>query len=698
MKNRIISLILVLVISVLALASCGYSYAEDDLSLYTTYKGNDAVKEALKKLVIDDGDFTTDPEKRANKVVDSIYADLAASIKEDGEKLTEGVLSGHDILYYSYYVTATFDEKEAVLFAQNMKTDNAASVQLGLGAPSALETKLAELLVAQGLVKPAEGEATGDLKDKTYTSTTSGKYSEGDVVYVTYTVTYEKKVTDPETGEEGTTTATETYTNERITLTKDASPLVNHLLEKKASVGVSVDSLDDATSGKKYSGIKVNWIAKGNELGTVVDTTYTEKKEVTDVSGTKRDLNGVALTYHIYPVHYMAVPEYTAENLINEILGSSITIDSITAILFGRDFSEKEDSEKEELLKEYVTKKDDKDVSLEDFIADLAKLQKELTSADTKLDTANTSLKDKKQAYDDAVTAKEEAQKKYDEAKAAYDADTENEEKKKAFETADTALKSAATKVDTTKKAYMGEEKDNGEGGAVKTQKDAQEAYDKALTARNDKVTALLAIKEDMASKLTEGYKTATYDYLLEQYNEEIRMNLAAEVWEIIKTHVDTPKTPNEAVNETYKQLIENYEYEFYNGTYDSSKGISNYKQYNGKFKNYLVAAVKKDIDTNTKDYDDALIKVREEAQRLVAPILKIYVVAKAFDVLMTEEEFKEYKEDINNNYDANVYNYGESSVRHAFQFDKLMNECLLKYEEAEDGSYKYDLVEYTTR
>ncbi len=643
MKKRIISLILVVVIAALALTSCGYSFAKDDLSAYAEFTDKAGFEAAWKTLVIEDGDFTTDEELRAKKVMDSIYADLAAAIKETAETKTEGVLQGHDILYYCYYCTADFDGETVVVFASNMKASSTVSVQLGLGDPTNVESEIAKLV------------AGVDLKDKVYTTETSGTVKEGDVVYVSYTYTHQVEVKDETTGEVATKPETVNVTNERLVLTRDASPLVNHILDKNAGISVPVDNIE--IEGKSYTGIKVNWRAKGEAIGSFKDTTYTEKKTVTDVNGKSRDLNGKELTYYIYPVHYMSVPEFNATNLVNEILTSGITIDAMTAILFGKDYADKTDDEKAALLNDYITKDaEGKDVSLEDFVKALATIQKDLASAKSEYEKSVDDLETKQEAYNDA--------------KSKYDAEPTDAKK-------DT-LDKATTNLETAKK----------------TEADNKKKYEDKLAERDAKVTALLTMKPDMEAKMTEGYKTATYNYLLDTYNNEIKMNLAAEIYALFENYVKVNGTPEKAVDATYDQLIQNYQYEFHNGKYDTDKGISNYAQYKGNFKNYLIDTVKTDIKT-VSTYDEALAAVREKAQEYVVPVVRIYVISKAFDKLATDKEFEEYKKDVDNNYSYNEYTYGESSVLHAYQFDKLMN-YILEYEEADNGAFVYKNVQYT--
>ena len=115
MKNRIIALILVVVMSVLALASCGsYNFATEDLSSYATWAdGKDlaAFLAALKKLEIEDDTFTTDEDIRnaivKSGIYDKILTKIIANTKE-ADRVTDfekNPLGAGDVLYFVYYAT-----------------------------------------------------------------------------------------------------------------------------------------------------------------------------------------------------------------------------------------------------------------------------------------------------------------------------------------------------------------------------------------------------------------------------------------------------------------------------------------------------------------------------------------------------------------------------------------------------------------
>ena len=664
MKRRIIGLILVVAMLTLSLVSCGYSFAKDDLTAYATFSAENkaAFEEALKKILIEDGDFTTDPTTRENKVLDNIYSALANSADKTDKKTT-GVPGVRDLVYYCYYVTADFDGTEAVLYASNMNQSNAANIQLG-----ALDLeKVADAIAAA--VK------TLDFTDKVYSVDTTGSAAEGDVVYVSYTYSY--KVT----GSDGVETEKSgTMTNDRVVITAapaegaSATSLASYLCGKEVNKSLDKTTITEEGKGAvSYSGIKINWVSKGEELTSFKDVTYAdEDKNVTDTTGTSRNLKGKELTYHIYPTHFVSVPEFNATNLIDTILGEDITADIIYEILFGEEYSgldadNKDDeakiAERNELVKPYITKDGEKDVTLAALIENIAKLQKEVTEAEK-------ALEDKEEDVTEATEAR-------DKAKDAVDT---------AGEAATDAQKDSLTKAETNLTK------------ATKARDDAKALLDGKVADKDAKIATLLGITVDgvaTSDKLIKGYKITTYNYLQDAYNNEIKMNLATEIYFFLTKNIAVTGTPEDAVKMTYDQMIENYEYEFYKEDYDSSKKISNYKQYKGSFKKFLVAAVTSDIKS-VKTYDEAVAAIKEKAAEYVKPIVQIYVAAKAYDVVVSDKEFKDYKKNPDNNYSYNEYSYGENSVLYAYQFDKLMN-LFLEYEEktAEADANGYEVVTF---
>lgn len=662
--KRITGLILVVVMLVLSLVSCGYSFTKDDMTAYATFSGKTAFEEALKKLVIEDGDFTTDPATREKKVLDNIYSALANAV-EDAEALTEGIPGIRDVVYYCYYATADFDGVTAIFYASNMKSSSPSSVQLGSDFDS------------DDAVSKAIAASLGvlDFKDKIYASNTSGKTTAGDIAFVTYTYSYTE--TTGEGDEAVTKEVTGTHTNDIVVIGaaaaegEEATNFASYLCG--ASIASSIDKKTFTEDGKgevTYSNIKINWVADGDEAVSFKDVTFTDSKSLTDTTGTSRELKNKELTYHIYPVYYNAVPEFTALNLVDVLFGEDITADIIYQIIFGEDYAnlDKDDDEDKQKIEEraewLVNYKTADGSSIEAVVTELVKLYEEIEETEEAKENAEEDYTDVISKYDDAKAALEKAQQE-----ETPDADKIAE------------LQEALNKAT--------ENKDKAEENREKAQKN----YDDKVAEKDALIASFLAITVDgetMDAKLVKGYKIVTFDYLQESYNEEIRMNLAKEIYYFLAKNIEVTGTPEEAVELTYDRLMENYEYKFYKEDYNSSASISNYKQYKGSFKNYLIAAVSSDIKT-VSTYAEAKAAVKAKAVEYVEPIVAIYLAANEYGQLVTDKEFKEYKKDPDNSYSYYEYYYGENSVLHAYQFDKLMN-YFLEFEEdkseADDNGY----------
>ena len=657
MKRRIIGLILVIVMLALSLTGCGYSIAEDDLSVYATFTAEDkaALATFLEKVMIEDGDFTASPETRAKKVMDNIYGALASKADKDDKK-TEGKLGAIDLFYYCYYATAEIKGETKYFFMTNMKTANAASVQLGLVEDDDVVANAIRAAIANF-------EFT---KENVLTTTTSGNVKPGDVAFVTYSYSY------PQVDAEGNEKDIEgKRTNEMIVVTENNDEFAGRLNGKSINSTIAdFDLVEEGRGTVSYSDVKINWVSNGDALTSFKATPYDETKNSTPTAGASEDLKDVELTYYIYPVHFVSVDEFSALNLINVILGKNITEASLHNILFGADYvgisedtEDEEEKEKleelEEFLKDYVYKAEDgKETTLEELAESLADLQEKLEDAKKELDKAEEDLAKKQDA-------KDEAQKKVDEAGES------------ATEAQKSDLTKAQTALDLSKEDH----------------EKASTAHKDALKARDDEVNKLLSF-ENMADKLVKGYKKATYDSLQNSYNNEIKMNLAHEIYHYLTENVEIDGVPEKAAEEIYEQIIENYEYSFYNDDYDTTNKISNYKKYSGSFKKFLIEKVKTDIKS-VGTYKEALAAIKEEAEELTKPIVRIYVVADAYGVLVDDKAFEEYKKDKDNNYSYYEYYYGESSVRYAHQFDELMNYFLESEEkESEPDENGFVLVE----
>lgn len=658
MTRRIIGLILVVVMLTLSLVSCGYSFEKDDLSAYATLteEQKTALLEKIKKITIEDGDFKLDAAEREKRVLDSVYEALA-SASEDKTQNTKGVPGVRDLVYYCYYVTAEFDGTTELFNTSYMKQSSAVSVQLGKTGLEGVAAEVARLFGGY------------DFTDAVYTSSVSGKTKADDKAYVSYTVT-------------------ETVDGKAQTSKKVNAPIIIAAAPAEGTEPASFESYlcgksiataikeSKTINGLTYSDVTINWVSTGENFEkTFTEVTYTEDKNVTNTNNVSRNLKDKALTYHIFPVHFVKVPEYTGANIVNILLGEEINEDAIYEMLFGEEWAgldEEEDKEKiEERAEKLLNYKTTGETSL--TIADLV----------DKILNTYTEEKELQESYDAAVEDLSDLKAAVKDAEAEIkQAETPSEELNKALEDAKKALAEAEASIEKTKASIEEKGKE-----------------------RENHVSAMLAISVDgvtVDTRLVNGYKVLAYNYLQDAYNTEIKMKLAKEIYYFLENEIKVTDVPEKAVKATYDRLVENYEYEFYTGSNTTTK-VTYYKENNGSFKKFLIKSVNSDYTKTFETYDEALAFLKEEAKKYVEPIVRIYVASKAFDVLATKEEFKEYKKDTDNNYSYNEYYYGENSVRYAYQFDKLMNH-FLAYEEVKaeapdangytEVTFKYTLVE----
>lgn len=617
--KRIIGLVLVVVMLTLSLASCAYNYAEDDMTKYSAFD-KEAFAEALTKLKIEDGDFTTDEETRALKVLDAIYTTLAKSV-DTADKKTEGVVGAHDILYYNYYCTATIDGVEHIFYASSMKESSAVKFQLGL-------------TTTKGVTKLIEDKVAGfDFTDKNYSTSTTDKTVAADVVYVSYTYTYTKQVDGKDTVVE------KDVAYERIDLSS-SHPLASKLVDKSFATKFDVDGTVNTTPygydkavDVTYSDVTIHWAVDSEHEITFVDKTYTKDTDkAKNIYGEEKKLKDVELTYHVFPTYYLEVAELNATNIVKEIFGKNIKSTSLSVF---------------------------EDEKFESFF---------------NTEGENKALADLYQPIDDAEKALETAKKAYDEAKAVVDKAGENatEIEKESLRLAEENVGKKQTDLDNAKKAL------------------------------DDKIAALLAVEleaeegkepETVSDRIVREYKENHYDSLEASYNSTIKMNLAEAIWELIEKNVTVNSLPEKAVDEAYDALIDGYKTTFYTES-DSTTKESYYSEHKGDFKAFLIE------ELTVESYDEAKAKVREKAEEQVKPIVQLYAVAAAYELLYTDKEYKEYVKDVSDYY---IELYGETNVRAAQQFDKLFNHFLEvelneddEIEYNEDGLIPYKNITYT--
>ena len=639
--KRIISLILVVVMSALALVGCGYSYAEDDLTQYVTFDQT-AFEAALKAIQIEDGDFTMDEDTRAKEVLDYINEALAKKADTADKKYTGvAIPSAEDLnnnkIYYCYYVTTTAKDKDnndvaITVYASSMKESGAIGIQVGLSDLDDVSKKVQDAFA--GL----------DFENNVYETKTSGTVEENKTAYITYTVEYK--------GAEGT--VKETHTNVKVVVADNAevNGIHNYVAQQLKTKSINttlsdtfVENEADENAKRTYSGVKVDWVVEKEGVEKTFAHTFTETKNVTATNGNKYDLKDLELTYHVYPVYYLEVEDLSANAIVKTLSTASTILSNIKAAA--------EDTETAEEDKVYFRTLKDCVALLEAYV----ELEKKVTEAETAKKTAKESEDKLKEAYDKTVTATADA-------KTALDAATD------------------ANRADLQAKY----------DAAVSNEASAKTAYDAAVAATAEKQTALDTAEADANAKLAEvyanankddktgeellveEYKDMTYDNLLVSYNNEIKMALAKEIWAAMKSSTTGIKTddgvtlyPKKAVKEVYDRLYENYEYTFYTGTESTSKQTY-YKYYNGRFEEFLKKQTGADSFKSAKD------AVWADAEKYVADILVVYAVSNAYDKTLDKKAIKEYKKDPMGDYSSNEYYYGETNTIVAYQFDTLLN------------------------
>ncbi|MBR2930039.1 MAG: hypothetical protein IKC32_02305 [Clostridia bacterium] len=665
MKKRIISMLLVVCTLVLALASCAYSYDNDDMTAYVNFN-KQAFLAGLSTLEIEDADFGTDEDVRWQKVADAIITSLAG--KADTEvKKNEGKPGTSDTLYYCYYATFDKDGETVTVYASSMKESSAVKLQLGLSSAEGLDKLIAEKVSADDFT----------MTDFYYNTDTSAVTKAGDTLVVTYTRSYKLPTADG-----GTEDKKNTYTNLIITLDpelaltgpeadgkKTAASFEEYLLGVTAGAEQASKTFNENINGNDvavtYSGIKVNWVVESDieDNFTVKHTPFPDTtKNVNTVEGASVDLKGKELTYHVFPVYYLEAPELNAKIILEELLGTSMKV--------GGDADEDgeiSDSEKGTL----AVFTDDGYKNGEDTLNKLL----------TKLVELLGDLSEAEDAHEDAEEAKDKAQAAVDKADGSPTKDQSDalDKAKEDLTKAETALKDAEKAVDdqTTKILACTKSGDN-----VKTVENA----------------------------IVDDYKQYRYDTLEKTYKSAIKKNLAAAIFALAKENLEYKKNadgsfilPEKAVKEAYDLLINNYEYDYYEGTYSSSSSTTkktNYQEYMNK--GGFVAFLKDELAMKSTDSTDAVYAaIREDAEDAVKDTIIIYVLKSACDgdVSVTAEDIDTFKSSIN--YLLLQYQMGTDGVKESYympalQLDNVLNFFLEEKEEDDGDDNKIDYVRLT--
>ena len=569
MKTRIIALILTVVMSLLALTSCGsFNFANEDLTSYATFD-YEAFKAALAAIEIEDGDFTTNEETREKLVQSKIYTTIADKIiaaTYESDRKTEGTLGKGDVLYFVYYAV---DADGNVFFTSDMNKDTITTastkanhvIKLGdANEKGELQLKLKEAL-----------EEVTELKDYIYKmakaadlTTEELAVKEGDTIVISYNREH--------TTTEGSVIE-ESAAYETLVLTADSThPLASKFFAEGAvaNVGLNLKVGDTETfeieiDGVKYTykNVKIQWKVEtaGKAIATFTYTPYTADKKVTPDNlvannAEKINLKDKELTYYVYPVYAVSAPAF------EEITAADILVNVYASALKETSFEAFED-------KNFANG----DKKLADLLKDVANI---------------------------------------------YDTKTETNEVYK-----------EGTELKTLLDAYNEAYKISSASGATTEQKEtttkAQEALNKAQRAALievvNKIVACVSGEKNLGTEVFEEYEHNVHHSLKESYDSDITKKVQTAVWKLITDSVKVTAYPEKLVKDYVKQLYEVYEYNYYKGNYDSStKNINKY----AKFEDYLKATLK---ITDLSELDAALEK---EAKAEIETLIKIYVVAKA--------------------------------------------------------------------
>ena len=680
MKKKIICLVLTLATLTLSLASCGsFNFWDEDLSAYVSFdkdKFSAAINDGSIKIT--DGTFTTDATTRENRVMDSIFSSIGANT-DKANKLTVGTPDGHDMLYYSYYVTATVDGVDYVFSVDTMAKDKAKEAQLGLNFPTDLNEEVLKLF-----------EGYTFAEDTSYAPITSGNAEEGQLVFISYTRSYTKNDT-------AGTTQKVVATKHPMILDSENNPfaakLVGQSIGSKITEAIKVE-LDKADENYEkfageYTDVKIEWaVNKGAASKTFEkvnedDEKFTPTLVINDKKSIDVKDKDVTYTYTVYPVSFLEVEEFTAEAVINTIYAENVTFSAIRTILLGADFTEKTEDQQNASLNKYKFTVDGEEVTLEEFVTILDTAQQAVVDKEKALTTAKTAFEEKKTAYESAEKALADKEKIVADAGAAA-----TDAQKKAVTDAKTALDTAKAAYDTAKKTYEGEDGKSG----------AKAELEKAITDRDSKVEIFFnKVTKDAVVK---GYKeNVVYEGLLNTYNTEIREALATEIFALLTAEKDNKfitvnSLPESAVKEAEEYLLQNYQYCFYKNvalgestSSSSEEEETFYAKYQGSFQNFLVNyAIGTDLEVSVKTYEEALAAIRTAAEDHVREMLIIYAVAKAYGKNVTDADYDAYIESEDYDYTKEAYN-GAEAARFAHQFDTVMN-YFLENKESDDGKF----------
>lgn len=653
MKRRIISSILVVVMLVLSLVSCGYSFQKDDMKQYMTFN-REAFDAALESLDYADGDFTTNEDTRKEKIEQYIYGLLTDRVDSDAEQIKEGALSDMDKISYRYYATYEKDGEKIYVYPSRMASSTLDSISLGdttlTGEKKAIREKVLELIKdgkladVKGFIFTPKSTYTPDSEEKkdAYKEDTAA----GTVAYITYTKTWP----------DGTS---HEYKYERVTLGDE-----NHFAAK-ALVGskIGVKLSDDANAPRKntengveytYTSMQVNFT-----IPTLNEEILVEYKTPSKISLTKDNYvikldeysipADTVLTYHVNLAYFNEVEPISADIIMKELLW--------------------------ELSPDVVKDKDGNDVQeirMFDYLRVTDENGDKVDSEELKaFKEALTKYYEAENAYDSAVSAVTKAKETLETAKKN---NAGIEEAEKALKEAEDALGETVNEAGETV-ATAGKSKDKA---------DAEKTLDEKLAAVYTKVNADV---EQAKATIVTDFEKLVREAKIDEYNAEVKKNIVKALWKVMTENASVTSHPKKAIQEAYDRMFEEYQSDFYN------KSNKHYKEHGGRFESYLEAEMKKHEDVPdaanfVTDYTQAKHALWYLAKQYVADIVIIHYVAELYEIELSSSELDEIKDD-DMRFDY-VDNYGEFNLIAAHQFDKIADHFLTIKKDA-DGKEMYD-------
>ena len=354
MKQRIIATILLIVTVLTMFAGCAnYAFLDDE-----TFGANcvevdyNELLNALKSIKIAEEDFGP-TEDREEIVKREIYNTILTSLNNDeSNKLTEGTIGEYDMVEYYYYSTVTVNGVDYI-FNSNMKTP--------VNTLTTSSTTKTDKAVKEGIVAGLAAANWTLVKDEpayeVTTSLTNKRIAEDDTIVVSYSLKTEKFDADQKVE----TTTYYDYTNVEMTKGDFLFDTIREYFGGIGSFsidgGVKEDKKESDGVLKTYTSVSVSYInpaVDADQEFVYVQTLEADMNNTTayrvydDSNTTVNEKNlkvtidipeGAEVTYHVYPVAYIAAPVNTAKGIVKHILNDDIAVTSLDRVVDGETVS-----------------------------------------------------------------------------------------------------------------------------------------------------------------------------------------------------------------------------------------------------------------------------------------------------------------------------------------------------------------------